>query len=278
MDIHHASEHGINPSYRPGDRSNLGSSAASAAASAAEFLAQQHRDAAFRSKESPTAPASGGGGEPAPGGRPMTEEEQMARALQESLGADASLNAGSRMADVLPSDRPAPIMQRSTSLEDSQDMALQAALLESRASSSASPGFAAAPSAAAQSGVAAAARSAAERPSILSPGIGFDGVVTADDWDAAREDAVGDEDDGDDHHGGGDGDDAVDTWSDDDSSSAAASAGGGAGKSPAKAAPAASSNKAPKRFPEFDCPYCGAQHQTNAQFETHLAECAYVDQ
>jgi len=281
MDIHLAAEHGVNPSYRPGDRSSLGPAPQM---SAADFRAQQQRAAGFISKEKDVPVNSVAAA--AAAGRPLTDEEQMALALQASLAAAAAdPNARS---ETLPS--PSAPMQRATSLEDAQDMALQAALLESRAAAAAFPVSAAPASAssAMSSGV-AAARAAAASGGILSPG--FDGVITNDDWNAAvaeqhaqeaagggaaADDSMSDAADGMDDAAEDDG--AVDTWSDDDGEAGHHTAGNRSSSSSHPASPAkAAAPSAHRRMPELDCPYCSAQHQTEAEFEKHLASCEFVE-
>jgi len=61
-------------------------------------------------------------------------------------------------------------------------------------------------------------------------------------------------------------DGAVDTWSDDES----------AADAPKPAAATAAASKQVHK-PELDCPYCAARHQTEADFEAHLASCSAIE-
>lgn len=131
---------------------------------------------------------------------------------------------------------------------ESSDLALQQALLESRLASNGNGNG---------NGLGALSAGVSALEPLRSPPSGvFDGDVRDDDWGADDDGAAAMEDDA-------DGDDAVHTWSDDDGDEHAS----------ADAPPA---TKAPRKA-ELDCPYCSAEHQTDAQLEKHMAECAAVD-
>lgn len=134
--------------------------------------------------------------------------------------------------------------------DESSDLALQQALLESQLASNGNGNG---------NGMAALSAGVSALAPLRSPPSGvFDGDARDDNWGADDDGSAAMEDDG-------DGDDAVHTWSDDDGDDHASTA--------VAAQPA---TKAPRKA-ELDCPYCSAEHQTDAQLEKHMAECAAVD-
>ena len=137
MNIHLAVDHGVNLSYRADERSSLGSTSV-VPLSQQELARAAHQEAAWQVKQDP---------DKAPLQAPLNDDDedaQMRAAMQQSLGEHAAASGSSESeraaydfsASTLLPPRAAP-MQRSTSLEDSQDVALQQALMESRNQASA---------------------------------------------------------------------------------------------------------------------------------------------